>query len=191
MSFVEKITGTHKHDKMSIHQLKNELISQILKIDNQDFLLNIQERIHKHLNPKELYSVNLAQILAHPTKDTAPTFVKFREQEKEVKSWKDLYSTVIIWVLDMHNIKALDRPIPDHYQGTKYAVANEPIHANGKHFHSEVQHGDLFIEGHGNTEHHLKTLQFIFKSFQLNSQELEIKFLGPSGSDPLIKVTFQ
>lgn len=47
------------------------------------------------------------------------------------------------------------------------------------------------IEDHENTEHHFKTLQFIFKSFQLNSQELEIKFLGPSGSNPLIKVTFQ
>ncbi len=47
------------------------------------------------------------------------------------------------------------------------------------------------IEDHGNTEHHLKTLQFIFNSFQLNTQELEIKFLGPSSSNPLIKVTFQ
>ena len=176
---------------MNTHELKNTLIGQVLKIDDQDFLLNLQQRIHKHLNPKELYSVNLGQILAHPTKDTTPTFVKFREQEKEVKSWKDLYSTVIIWVLDMHNVKALDRPIPDHYQGSKYAVSNKPIHANGKHFHSEVQHGALFIEGHGNTEHHLKTLQFIFRSFQLNSQELEIKFLGPPDSNSSAKITFQ
>ena len=64
---------------MNIDKLKNTLIGQVLEINDQDFLISLQQRIHKHLNPKELYSVNLAQILAYPTKDTTPTFVKFRD----------------------------------------------------------------------------------------------------------------
>jgi len=175
---------------MNTHELKTNLISQILEIEDSDFLLKLQDRISKYLNPKTEYLTTLAQILDYPTKDTGPTFVKLIKQEKEVKSWKELYTTVIIWVIDMHTLKQLNLPISDHYQGSKYAVAKKPEHSNGKHFHSEVKHRDLYIEGHGNTEHHLKTLQFIFNQFQLNSKDLEIRFSGPSGTGRTAKVTF-
>ena len=173
---------------MSIHELKNELIADILNIKDKDLLLNLQHQIKKKTSHKRLVQVSLSEILQYDVKDTNPEKVSLGKHQCEVKSWKDLYTTVIIWVLDDRNIAELKAPIHDHYGRTKYAVSNSPTHAEGKHFTSQVQHGKLYIEGHGNTEHHLKTLVSIFQLFGIASDDLSISF-WMNESDYVVNVT--
>ncbi len=161
---------------MNLHQLKNELISDILNIEDKDLLLHLQHQIKKKTAQKKQVQVNLSEILKHDVKDTNPEKVSLGKHQSEVKSWKDLYTTVIIWILDDRNIAELKAPIHDHYGRTKYAVNNSPTHVEGKPFTSQVQHGKLYIEGHGNTDHHLKTLAYIFQLFSIPLEELTISF---------------
>lgn len=173
---------------MNIHQLKNELIADILDIEDKDLLLYLQHQIKKKTAQKQLVQSNLSEILKYDVKDTNPEKVSLGKHQSEVKSWKDLYTTVIIWILDDRNIAELKEPIHDHYGRTKYAVSNSPTHAEGKPFTSQVQHGKLYIEGHGNTEHHLKTLVSIFQLFGIAPDDLSISF-WMNGSDNAVEVT--
>jgi hypothetical protein len=173
---------------MNLNQLKNELIADILNIKDKDLLLHIQHQIKKKTSIKRLVQVNLSEILQYDVKDTNPEKVSLGKHQCEVKSWKDLYATVIIWILDDRNISELEEPIHDHFGRTKYAVSYSPTHAEGKPFTSQVQHGKLYIEGHGDTEHHLKTLVSIFQLFGIAPDDLSISF-WMNGSNNAVHIT--
>tara|TARA_A100000171_G_C2139717_1_gene153923 strand:- start:1647 stop:2174 length:528 start_codon:yes stop_codon:yes gene_type:complete len=171
---------------MNIHQLKNELIEEISAINDKEFLLQLKSLIEKKTIPTEIIQANLIEILDLKVKGTHPIFVQFGHHNAEVKNWKQIFTTVVGWILDDKNIGLLKKPIHDHYEKTKYAVNNEPFHADGKPFNNQTKHGQLFLEGHRNTEGQLKTLQYLFNYFNLNGSDLTISFLGsPNPDQPL------
>ncbi|WP_422004969.1 hypothetical protein [Roseivirga pacifica] len=134
--------------------------------------------IEKKTIPTAIIQTTLLEILDLKVKGTDPLFIQLGNHNAEVKTWKQVFTAVTSWILDDKNIGLLKEPIHDHYGKTKYAINNEPFHANGKPFSNQVKHGQLFLESHRSTEEQLKTLQSLFKYFNLNSSSLKISFLG-------------
>ncbi|KYG85255.1 hypothetical protein AWW67_16215 [Roseivirga seohaensis] len=171
---------------MNITELKNKLIADISAVNDKELLLQLKSLMEKKTTPTVIIQASLSEILELKVKGTDPIFVQLDHHNAEVKTWKQLFITVTSWILDDNNIGLLKEPIPDHYGKTKYAINNEPFHANGKPFSNQVKQGQLFLEGHRSTEEQLKTLQYIFKYFNLNSSSLKISFLGsPNPNQPL------
>ncbi len=159
---------------MNIQQLRNKLISKISAINDKDLLLQLETWLGK----KTLINTDLKAIQELNIKDSDPVTIRLAGKKSNVVSWEQVFVLGACWVLEEKRIFKLDKPISDHYEKTKYAMSNEPYHADGKLFTSQALYNLVHLETHRSAEDQLKTLQYIFDYFKLNSSDLKISFLG-------------